>query len=441
MPKLNFVTGSEVPAAWFNAMQDIKFDGNTGVDGSYQKIPDSWLSTAPGNLLANFTDLRDSLAVTNAGGLVAGITAGRFTNDAGLAVTVGATTTTVPANASTYIWLSNTGAIQSGTNYPVRSLLLALVTTNASSIVSIVDLRPRYTFLPQSRAISTFGGGSQQDITYSSNTTLNGKVSCRNLTVAAGVTISVPGGYLEIEASGNVSIQGSIDVTPIARGGQGFSGTPFPGLLYFAESGNGLGGAGGHAGVASPPYHYSISPLGSGGASGLGYIPAGSSATSLTQSKGGNGGGAVLIKAAGTITVSGSINCPGGNGTIGTFTGGSGTIQLTGGGGGSGGSIQLYSLTSVTITGQLLIVGGTGAAATGLNPGNTLAGGFGGSGGWIAIQSPLISTGGSTLNNSAGGPGASFGSGGVGIAGSIGGSFASQGQANGLISLVTSLPN
>lgn len=440
MPKLSFTSGSPVPPEWFTAMQDIQFDDQTGLDGHYAKLTDAAFSTAPGNILANFSTFRDALLVGNGGGLVTSIAAGSFVNDSGLAVTVAATTRTLPQNATSFIWVDNAGTVTTGTVYPTRAMLLAQVTTNATAIVTIVDLRPRFVFLPQSRAINTFGGGSAQDLTYSSNTTLNGKIQCRNLTINAGVAISVTSGYLEVEASGTVTIAGSITATPIVRGGNGFSGTPVAGLIYFAESGNGLGGGGGHSAAASLPYHYSASPFGSGGASGLGILQAGAAATQISQSRGGFGGGSVIIRAGGAISVTGSISCNGSAGTIGSFTGGSGVILLPGAGGGSGGSIQLYSLSSITAPGSLTVAGGNGAPATGLSSPNQLNGGFGGSGGWVVCQAPSVSLVGGSTNVSQGGTGASFGSG-TGIAGSVGGSYAAQGQANGTVTTLLSSPN
>jgi hypothetical protein len=292
----------------------------------------------------------------------------------------------------------------------------------------LTDLRSRFTVGPQSRAIRVYGGQAANDITITANTTLGGRVPCRNFTVAAGVVISVPSGYLEIVASGTVSIAGTINVSSLIAGGFGFAGSVVGGY-YFAESGRGPGGGGGHNSAALPAYSWAASPFGSGGASGFGTAGAGATGI-IALSKGGFGGGSFVADAALGITISGAINCPGAAATQGTITGGAGVIVLAGGGGGTGGSIRLGSLTSIvaTASAQLNVQGGAGGTGNALNYSpNTAFGGGGGGGGWLICQAPIVNLTGSTVLLNGGNAGVNFGSGAAGVGGSIGGSFGGVG--------------
>jgi hypothetical protein len=425
MPKSVFVQNSYVPPAWFNALQDIQFDGQD-LDGHYQKIPNVWLSDAPGSLLNDVTARRDQLLVKDGGGLTCSINGGSMTGPNGLRVTIAPTTKTLPANASTFVWIDSIGVVQTGATLPVRSQPLAQITTNNAAIVAngIIDLRQERPFLPQSRAIQAFGGSATNDITITSNTTLNGIIPCRNLTINAGVTVTVTQGELRIRASGDVTINGQINVTAPVQGGSGFYGAPVAPAVQ-ADVGRGLGGGGGTNSIPPSPYTPDTSPLGSGGASGFTNL-VGYSGGFITTSRGGFGGGSVTIEAAGAINIAGGINCDGTAAQIGIIlTPSAGTVGMSGGGGGSGGSINLRSITSInaTASASLSVRGGNGA------PGNTFGsigafGGFGGAGGWIVCRAPSVNVGLATVLLNNGSTGASSNGGGLG--GSVGGAFASS---------------
>lgn len=434
MPKTLFANGQRLFAAWLNAMQAIAFD-DLDLDGHYPRLTDDALSLAPGNIRADFRLFADALKVTHGSGLVVNIAAGVVTLPNGLAATVAATSKTLPPSQISFLWVDTTGAVQFGPDLPVRSVPIARFEATASGMAAngLTDLRSRFTVGPQSRAIRVYGGQATNDVTITANTTLGGRVYCRNFTVQAGVVISVPSGYLEIVASGTVDIAGTVNLSPIIAGGYGFSGSGNPGY-YFAESGRGLGGGGGHNSAPLPIYNWAASPFGSGGSSGLGTVGAGASG-GISSSRGGFGGGGFIVDAAGAVSVSGAINCPGGVGTIGTIAGGSvGTIVLAGGGGGSGGLIRLGSLTSVTATAaaMLNVRGGDGAAGTSINyTANSAQGGGGGGGGWLVCQAPTVNLTGATAILGGGLAGATFGPG-PGIAGSIGASFGGAGGSGGI---------
>ena len=433
MPKTLFANGQRLFANWLNAMQSIAFD-DQDLDGHYPRLLDDALSLAPGNIRADFRLFADALKVTHDSGLTVDIAAGVVTLPNGLAATVAATSKTLPASQISFLWVDTTGAVQFGADLPVRSVPIARFEATATTMAvnGLTDLRSRFTVSPQSRAIRVYGGQSVTDMVISSNATLGGRIYCRNFTVNAGVTVSVPGGYLEIIASGAVSIAGTINVAPPVAGGSGFSGGASAGN-FFAESGRGIGGGGGHNSNALPAYNFASSPLGSGGASGFASVTAGGSATNLTLARGGFGGGAFIVDAALAVIVSGAINCNGGNGLIGSWTSGSGTIVAAGAGGGSGGLIRMGSLESVTATAaaQLNVQGGAGGPGSSLNYTPLSAfGGGGGGGGWIVCQAPTVNLTGATVLLNGGAAGATFGTG-AGIAGSVGASFGGVGGVGG----------
>ena len=425
MPKSLFANGQKVTSAWRNAMQDLVFD-DLDIDGHYPRLLDDSLSNAPGNIRADFRLFADALKVTYPGtGLTVNIAAGAVTLPNGLAATVAATSHTLPANQISFLWVDSAGVVQFGLDLPVRSVPIARfeATATGMAVNGLTDLRSRFTVGPQSRAIRVYGGQATNNILIGANTTLGGRVYCRNFTLQAGSVISVPSGYLEIIASGSVTIAGTINVSAPVAGGYGFSGAVVPGY-YYAESGRGLGGGGGHNSAALPVYNWAAGPFGSGGASGFGYAASGV-AGSISASRGGFGGGAFIVDAALAVSVSGAINCAGTAGLIGTIAGGSGTIALPGGGGGSGGLIRLASLTSVTATAaaQLNVQGGAGAAGTSINYAPSSAyGGGGGGGGWLVCQAPSVNLTGATVLLNGGFAGANFGTA-AGIAGSVGASY------------------
>jgi hypothetical protein len=432
MVKTTFAAGQKVTAAWRNAMQSIAFD-DLDIDGHYPRLLDDALSLAPGNIRADFRLFADALKVTYSSGLTVNIAAGVVTLPNGLAATVAATSKTLPASQVSFLWVDTAGAVQFGADLPVRSVPIARFEATASGMAvnGLTDLRSRFTVGPQSRAIRVYGGQATTDITIASNTTLGGRIYCRNFTVNAGVTVSVPSGYLEIIASGTVSIAGTVNVSPPVAGGFGFSGGAQAGY-YFAESGRGLGGGGGHNTGALPSYNWAAGVFGSGGASGFGSVVSGASGQ-IALSKGGSGGGAFIVDAALAVNVSGAINCAGTAGTIGTITGGTGTIVLPGGGGGSGGLIRMGSLTSVTATAaaQLNVQGGAGSPGFSIGyTSNSSFGGGGGAGGWLVCQAPTVNLTGATVLLTGGAAGANFGTG-AGIAGSVGASFGGVGGVGG----------
>jgi hypothetical protein len=427
MPKTTFASGTTVTPEFLNAINNPVFDGQD-IDGHRTQITDEELSSAATSVKTQWRALRDTFLVSAGTWPTITINGGTVLKEDNTIQVVAATSRTVPASSTIYVWIDTAGVIQTGANLPVRCTALAAVVSTTNSFSSITDLRTYYQIMPQMRAVSVFGGNSNNDIIYSSNATItSGLIEGRNITVNAGVTLTVPAGYLKITASGDVNIAGTINVTPPIAGGSGFVGGGRD-QYYFAESGRGLGGGGGHNSPPAAAYPHTANAYGSSGASGFGSVTSGSGPV-ITISKGGPGGGVLLIEAAGTISISGSLLCQGGAATPGTAASpGASVVVLTGGGGGSGGLIWLRSLANLLVTpaGTLNVRGGNGANGYRANYAFDAAGGGGGGGGRIVCQAPAINLTASTTLLTGGDAGLGTG-GGVGVAGSVGGSFGGVG--------------
>lgn len=433
MPKTVFGNGSEVSPAWFNAQQNLLFDG-LDLDGHQPLLTDSALSNTPGNIKADWSLFKNAFTVMAGAGLAVNVIGGIFTNSFSIPITVASGGISVPASTTSFIWISDAGVITIGASLPAIVFPIASVVTSPSAVTLITDLRPRFVFGPQTRSIAVFGGRSNVDVVYSSNVSVDGVINCRNFTLNAGVTLTVATGFLKIVASGTVTINGTINVTAPIGGGAALTGGMSAPSLFPADSGKGFGGGAGHNNPGGKSYPFEASQFGSGGASGLvsaintaaafGYV-------NFTSSRGGNGGGSVVVESAGIISVAGSINCNGENGVVGAIGAlSSALILVTGGGGGSGGSIALRSLsqTIVTAAGSLSVRGGNGADGRTSNTSYLSVGGGGGGGGRVFLASPSTNITGATILLTAGNAGLNEGSFSSGIVnGSPGGGFGGTG--------------
>jgi hypothetical protein len=230
------------------------------------------------------------------------------------------------------------------------------------------------------------------NVTYSTNSTLPLITVCNNFTVNTGVTVEIRGTTF-IYAQGNVTIDGTItgnEKGPLGAGSVSDLPLPLGSGVKSGADGNGLNsGSRGDGGIKS------WTLTGSGGCGGFYAVVAGSQ-VQLSTGAGGNAGASLIIRALGSITVTGTINCNGGNGVVGSL----GTanspgqeVVISGSGGGSGGVVILHANENCTNTGTISAVGGNGGPAIGL----TGWGGGGGGGGIIIAQSDYgVSTLGTT---------------------------------------------
>jgi hypothetical protein len=469
--------GARVTAAFLNALNNPVFDG-LEIDGHRDKISDDELSDS-GVKVASYGFL-NALKVGLVSGTTVSITAGMFQLAGGGAVTFPTTNLVLPADGVNYIYFDTTGALTYGLTRPPVGLVIAKVTTAAGTIAnvnSIVDLRPRFTVSNSPLSTRVFGGqGSEKALHVKMSGTagwdalntvftaigtagapypVSGEHWYSSLTVDSSAVVTVNQGA-KLYVSGNVTINGTINVTPSTAGGGKFGGSVLCPSDYPSSNGAGLGGASGHnPSGASPTYSYSVSPVGSGGASS--YLKTrlkGGSAVSdigeflLTTGEGGRGGGSLTIECGGTILVNGIIRANGSAATDPVYTSGIGTNQFflcSGAGGGSGGLVWLKSAVAVTLSGssQFEVIGGNGG--TGLTGGGVSATyktnpGGGGGGGWVVVTSPIINVAGFDVSGSTnvkrqgGIKGGVSGTGSNSLAGAAGGSYGGLGgltDANG----------
>jgi hypothetical protein len=214
-------------------------------------------------------------------------------------------------------------------------------------------------------------------------------ISGQSIAIAGGTTVAVTGRKpLILLATDGITISGTLDAAshPGQPGGPGADAGPCPAIGFTnpTHGGQGGGGWGGSFGTAGA--------RGGGGATGNGGIPPAAFATTTLRGgcpgadgadngrgKGarGRGGGAVVLLAAHTLTIDGTVTASGAGGGGATSGGG-------GGGGGSGGMIVLDAAT-VNTPGKVFANGGGGgeggSLATGHGGGESSAPGSAGGGG------------------------------------------------------------
>lgn len=390
------------------------FDGDLSLLGHRQKIQDSELSDT--GLKQRFNTVADGLFCTIQSGLTVAYTAGsvRLPNGAVQAVAGGAIAT---QNGNGFIFVNSLGVVQYASRLPAVCVPMAAVTANAGTISNLADLRNigNRLVLPQTNIIKCLGGSNTEDYVAVNGAVLNqGIYYFRNLTVPAGVSISIVN-QATFVCSGDVDIAGTVVVTPITAGGNNMPTNLAANEFVVGSIGQGLGGTG-------SVYPWGVQSYGSGGSGAAAFNPG--SATPFHCENGGNGGGSLIIEAAGSISISGLITCNGTNGgrpsSAGGFPAGGGfytftygsspnPIVSTGSGGGSGGFVRLASVASINVTGNISCNGGNGGNGL-ANSSSTPAigcGGCGGGGGVVVLMSPTISNTGTVqaLGGSRGTPG------------------------------------
>jgi hypothetical protein len=191
-----------------------------------------------------------------------------------------------------------------------------------------------------------------------------------NILVANGVQFTVPSGTL-LRATGNITINGTITVSPGAQ--DSGNGDPNPGQS--------LAGPGGvSAGVA-------LNKLQAGQLMRLGSVGGGAGSRNVLVT-GGEGGGALVLRAAGSVSISGTINANGRN-SVNPQTAG---VGIVGGGGGAGGFVIVAAKGTLTVGGTIAANGGNGADGFDGNGGSGEGGGGGGGGGIVHLISSTTPT-------------------------------------------------
>lgn len=416
MPKTNFSPGTIVTSAFLNAINNLVFRENPDNDGEIPLIEDTSLSNAPGNIKPQWAAFRDSLQVSENTGLAVSIAAGAALLPDRTIQTISPQTLVLPDNTTVFVYIDRDGSIASGERVPTTCLVLAEVSTSLGSIASITDMRPRFIVAPRQESVKVLGGGGDEGaLTITADTTLSqGEYYLSSLTIAAGVTVTIPA-MARFFVSGDVQINGIVIVTTASPGGTEYPTATIGTVGNFSGIGPGTLGA---------IYNYALSNVGSGGRSGF---IGNSSGSTATIAKGGSGGGGLIIESGGNITLNGTIRtngAPGGSGSV-----QAGSPQVSGGGGGSGG-LQLYkAIGTITATSAAVLesIGGNGGNAV---AGDAFGGG-GGGGGTIVFLAPNINVGAAAINVSPGSVGAPLGNQTIGIALGGGGGAGFGGKGGG----------
>ncbi len=273
-----------------------------------------------------------------------------------------------------------------------------------------------------------YGDGSDGTLTFDGSTVLLGITPSGNTYILdrdiflqagiidAGVTIDTAG--FRIFCKGRLTVNGTIQRTPVAGLGDGTAGT----ITGAKTCGSGTAGGAGQAnGVGAAGTALSAACGGAGGAGGAGGSGTGGAGGAVTVPTAAQGGvkiiktmpnalmGVLAGTAAGTLFAGG---CGGGGG-------GSQTGSNTGGGGGAGGGVVIIVAKEIAGSGSIFAKGGAGATPTTTT---TSGGGGGGGGGVVVTISDQKALPGTITVSAAGGAAGSGGSvsGSAGVAGTAG---------------------
>lgn len=154
MPKSTFGSGTIVPPAWFNAQQNLIFDGQD-LDGHQAKLTDDALSDDSNQIKARFAALLDEFKAELQSGLYVKINAGTYKNGLQHVFHLPETVLPVADNASSFAYITNAGNVEVSTLQPPGMLLLAKISASGGGIVNIEDKRSRF----QEAAASTPSSG------------------------------------------------------------------------------------------------------------------------------------------------------------------------------------------------------------------------------------------------------------------------------------------
>jgi len=247
-------------------------------------------------------------------------------------------------------------------------------------------------------------------ITYSTNTAVSGVIVCNNLTVNAGVTLTVSNYGVLFICYGTATINGTINADGAGAYGQPPSSFGVGGVgLYDTYSSPTWAGPGG--GIQSelyPPRAYTPSVY-LGGSSSFGGAYGIGPNSSVFVGQSGSAGGYIAIRAYSTITTGAAAILTANAQNADGVQGGTGDFYVLGLSGSSGGLILLQSDSNISTAGVISATGGNGSNA-GCSSAGCVAGhggGNGGSGGLILLQTSGTLSQGHTaqLAGGAGGPG------------------------------------
>lgn len=433
IPYVPFADGTPLTPEIANAITKPVFDGQEQYFGHLAKITDNDLSDDPGALKAQVAAANLNLKVTAGNGLNALVASGKAIYGSTI-YNLANTSLTLQPSATNSVYVGQDGVVRTSTvEPPTIRALLAIVTTNTSGVLTVEDRREgtrNETIKPFTLSLRNFGGRGDSGafLAAGGEVLADGEYYFTDFTVPIGRTITVDK-LARIYCTGNAVVAGTVNVTPAAAGG---------GQILSSSKGDSTGSPGyGLGGGNNEPvlgtYNHLMSPIGSGGGGGN-FIRDFDDTSGILSAPGGAGGGCFWIEAAGSITLTGTINANGADGGNGVAQGVAGSIYCCGGGGGgSGGLVLLKALGAIIASGIINVQGGKGGNGIPSNGLRAAETGSGGGGGRIVMFSPAINTTGSTLNR-AGGLGGLNGAGNlvatwVGY-GAVGGSYGGKGGDN-----------
>lgn len=428
IPNVPFTSGSVFSPEAANAIANPVFDDQTQYLGHLAKIKDVDLDDSATGIKTRVANNELNLKVTAGSGLNAIFAGGRALYSTTV-FNINPSSVTLAPSTANYIYVGIDGVVRSTTSTPpIVRALLAIVTTNTTGVLTVLDEREGYkieVIKPLSSSVRNFGGRGDGGafVAAGGEVLSDGEYYFTDFTVGAGETITIDK-LARIYCTGNVLVAGTINVTQATAGAPPLA---LAGITLAGGVGSGVGGGSGEN--PADTYNHLVSPVGSGG--GGGYMAGNNPGNGISTTRGGNGGGCAWFEAAGEIRVTGTISAVGTDGANAFALGAVGNFAVTAGaGGGSGGLVLLKSLTAVVISGTINVSGGRGGnglySGTGSPAGED---GSGGGGGRLVIFSPVINTTSSTMNLSGGDRGTGFtpGSTNVGAIGGVGGSFGGKG--------------
>jgi hypothetical protein len=334
------------------------------------------------------------------------------------------------------------GTIGTATNLVTGSTKLSVAAASPTIPIAVGDNDPRVptagqalalvgnggtpgsgnTFVTQTAFASAFlkpnsGTGADGALSVTSGTTtlndaghVSGNFAIYNFTtgsISSGATLAFGSNFanktIVLKFTGTCTNAGTI--TTVGNGGAGGVANTNGSLGANACAGVGMTGSGVTAGVAAVgvgygAYDFSCGNGGGGGTNGGNY----------SGGAGGAGGGALVIISASTITISGTVNTSGSNGSNAQTTGSAAYVSGggAGGAGGGAGNQVFIAPTIVTTNGTFTANGGTAGLNTQITGGNggsannTFSGG-GASGGGSGKNGSTVGTNGTTSSSSNGG--------------------------------------
>ena len=308
---------------------------------------------------------------------------GRYTGFLGNRLYFRAQEVNVPLDSTSYIYIKEDTNSVVFSHFPQEeAVFVGTVTTDSTKIITgpypSQHQAPSYISRPGS--IRKIGGVNTEDyIVSGTNEVLTGQQFYKNFTVPAGTILTIEGGA-HIYVTNVVNIEGKIIVKPIAKGGSG----------YYVHVDGGFVGRNKGFGLSevNTIYHWSTFFGGTGGSSG---ITGSNNKMRVRIPKGGEGGGGLRIISGRNITVKGTIEANGTDGTNGVIDNPADNGGVSGSGGGAGGAIVLEATRLITIspTARMTANGGDGGNSRG-QQGYIVNGGGGGGGGWITLHANAV---------------------------------------------------